>query len=67
MAHFGSIPCFSGSLQATQPLSDVEIAVVDGGDFVVMLVGHLVIAEPLGDASQAIMQGEEVFLVLGLK
>ena len=67
MAHLGSIPCFSGPLQATQPLSNVEIAVVDSGDFVVMLSGHLVIAQPLGHASQAIMQGEEVFLVLGLK
>ena len=53
--------------QASQPLGDVEIRVIDGGDFVVVLLGGLVVAQGLGDPAQAVMEGEEVVLVLGLQ
>ena len=53
--------------QATQPLGDVEIRVVDGGDLVVVLLGGFVVAQRLGDAAEAVMQGEEVVLVFGIE
>ena len=52
-----SIPCLSRSVQAFQPLGDVEIGVVDGGDFVIVLLGGLGVAESFGDPAQPIVQG----------
>ena len=61
------IPRFARSDQATQPLGDVEIRVVDGGDLVVVLLGGLGVAQGLGDPAQPVVQGEEVVLVFGLE
>src|SRR5260370_12148743 len=43
------------------------LAVIGGSDFIVMLLGVVVVAEGLGDATEPVVQGLEVLFVLGIE
>ena len=52
-------------IQVPQPLGDVEVGVVVGGDLVVVLLGRLRVAQRLGDPAEAVVQGVDRGQVVG--
>ncbi len=61
------IPRLARLVQGPESFGDIEVGIIHGGDLVVMLLGAGPVAGPLGDATEAVVQGQKESLVIGVE